>query len=422
MLDETARLLVHGYSWLPALRRDNGTGVAHTRVMGQRAVGLSGPDAVRFFYDEDHVQRRTAIPGLVQSTLFGHHAVHTLDGAAHRKRKGLFLQAMTRPDVADLVDHTAAAWDDAVTAWRPGQRVVLFDQAARVLTRGVCRWAGVPLADADTAPVARDLTAMVDGFATLGPRHWRARRARARREAWLADVLRRVREGRLETRPGSAVDVVARHRDADGEPLEPRLAAVELLNVVRPTAAVAWFVMFAGHALHRWPEHRERLRGGDRAFAEAFVHELRRFYPFAPFLGGRAVRDLHLRGEAIPRGSLVLLDVFGQNHDGDLWGDPYAFRPQRFLDRPIGAFELIPQGGGDPVTNHRCPGEPATIALLRTLVVRLADADYAVPSQDLTISLRRIPAMVRSRFVITPTEGRTAERTDWSEQAVTPAG
>lgn len=406
-LDDTANLLVHGYSWLPGLRRSSDSGVAHTRVMGQRAAGLCGPDAVRFFYDEDHVRRRTAIPELVQSTLFGHHAVHTLDGAAHRKRKGLFLQAMTRPDVADLVDCVTAAWDDAVTAWRPGRRVVLFDEAARVLTTGVCRWAGVPLAASDAPPVAGDLTALVDGFATLGPRHWRARRARGRREAWLADVVERVRAGEVAARPGSAVDVVAGHRDVDGEPLSPRLAAVELLNVVRPTVAVSWFVMFAGHALHRWPEHRERLRGGDQAFAEAFVHELRRFYPFAPFLGGRAVRDLELRGDTIPAGSLVLLDVFGQNHDADLWGDPYAFRPERFLDRPIGAYELIPQGGGDPGTNHRCPGEPATIGLLKSLVVRLADADYAVPAQDLTISLRRIPAMVESRFVITPTDRPT---------------
>ncbi|GAB2611438.1 hypothetical protein GCM10027168_50360 [Streptomyces capparidis] len=52
---------------------------------------------------------------------------------------------------------------------------------------------------------------------------------------------------------GSAVDVVARHLDADGERLDPRTAAVELLNVVRPTVAVCWFVACAGHALHRRP-------------------------------------------------------------------------------------------------------------------------------------------------------------------------
>lgn len=105
----------------------------------------------------------------------------------------------------------------------------------------------------------------------------------------------------------------------------------------------------------------------------------------------------------------MLLDVFGQNHDAAVWGDPYAFRPQRFLDRPVSAFDLIPQGGGDPAAGHRCPGEPATIGLLEALSARLADLDHTVPEQDLTISLSRVPARVRSGFVLTPT-GSTAPR------------
>ncbi|HEX6340109.1 cytochrome P450 [Umezawaea sp.] len=409
LLDQTVPLALKGYGWLPDLRRATPGETVRTRVAGRRAIGLCGPDATRFFYDEDHVRRHGALPGPVRSTLFGHGAVHTLDGDAHRHRKDLFLSLMTPGSVAYLVEHVTAAWDDAVASWTPDRPVVLFDEASRVLTRGVCRWAGVPLADEDVPAVASDLTAMVDGFATAGPRHWRARRARARQEASFADLVQRVRRGTTTVATRSAVDVVSRHRDSGGTPLEPRVAAVELLNVVRPTVAVAWFVAFAAHALHRWPDHREALRSGDAGFATAFTHEVRRFYPFAPFLGGRAVRDLSWRGEPIPEGSLVLLDVFGQNHDAAVWGDPYAFRPQRFLDRPASAFDLIPQGGGDPAAGHRCPGEPATIGLLEALSARLARLDHTVPEQDLTISLSRVPARVRSGFVLTPT-GSTAPR------------
>jgi alkylated DNA repair dioxygenase AlkB len=35
------------------------------------------------------------------------------------------------------------------------------------------------------------------------------------------------------------------------------------VNVIRPTVGVCWFVAFAAHALHRWPQNRERLRPGD---------------------------------------------------------------------------------------------------------------------------------------------------------------
>ncbi len=401
ILDSSLALLGEGYGFLPNRWRRSAGGVLRLRLMGQHAVALRGPAAVRFFYDQSQVSRRTAVPEPVQGTLFGRGAVHTLDGEAHRVRKAMFLALLTEQRGVDaLVDHTVAAWDDAVTAAAGQRDIVLFDEASRVLTRAVCRWAGVPLDDTEAEAVAADLVAMVDGFATPGPRHWRARRARGRREDWARRLVEDARTGRVFVAAGSAVDVVARHRGLDGAPLDAQVAAVELLNVLRPTVAVSWFVAFAAHALHRWPEQRARLRKDDPAYAEAFVHEVRRFYPFAPFLGGKAVKDLSWRGEPIPAGALVLLDVYGQNHDPDLWERPYDFDPQRFLDRPAGRDELIPQGGADPATGHRCPGEPVTVALLQALSTRLAGLDYDIPAQDLTIPLGRIPTRPRSGMIL----------------------
>jgi fatty-acid peroxygenase len=385
-------LLLEGYGWLPNRRRATPDGIARTRLLGQRATGVCGPEAARFFYDESNVHRD--IPEPIQSTLFGHGAVHTLNGTEHRCRKEMFLSLVNPDQIVDLVTHTLAAWDSA--PWLSGQKVVLFDVAAQALTRGVCRWAGVPLADSDVAALAADLVAMVDGFATLGPRHWRARRARERREAWLSGLIENVRRGKVNALPGTAVDVIARHE------ISPEVAAVELLNVIRPTVAVSWFVAFAGHALHRWPENREPLAAGGGVFTEAFTHEIRRFYPFAPFLAGRAVRDLTWQGHSIPAGTLVLLDVYGQNHDPRLWHIPYTFDPARFAGHKPGEFDLIPQGGGDPRLGHRCPGEAYTTALLEALTVRLARLDYGVPRQNLKISLSRIPARVKSGFVMEP--------------------
>ena len=399
LADSSLALLAKGYTWLPDRRRRTTGPVVRTRLMGQHAVALHGPDAVRFFYDEQHVERATALPGPVLSTLFGHGAVHTLDGQAHRARKRMFLSLLTEAEaVADLVADVTEVWDEAVASWSGRPSVVLFDEASRILTRGVCRWAGIPLADPDR--LARDLVAMVDGFATPGPRHWRARHARARSEAWLGGLVEDVRRGTATAPAGSALDVVVRHRDADGRRLDPHTAAVELLNIVRPAVAVCWFVAYAAHALHRAPGIRDRLAEDDTAYAVAFAHEVRRFYPFAPFVGGRAVTDLRWRGEPIPSGALVLLDLYGQNHDPDVFADPYAFDPRRFLARPPQRDELIPQGGGDRAEGHRCPGEDATIALLRALGPRLARLEYTLPAQDLRIPLNRVPSRVRSGFVI----------------------
>jgi fatty-acid peroxygenase len=400
MLDSSLSVLREGYTWLPGRRAGSRGGVVHTRVFGQRAVGLCGPEAARFFYDEAHVRRHTALPEPVQATLFGKGAVHDLDGEAHRCRKRIFLTLATPERTAALAAAMADEWDRTAGSWTPHEPVVLFDEASRMLTSAVCGWAGIELPDQEVAALAADLVAMVDGFATAGPRHWRARRARSRRESWLGDLVSRVREGRLTAPSGSALQVVADHRDLDGEPLDQHVAAVELLNVIRPTVAVCWFVAFAGHALHRWPEHRQGLAAGEHV--EAFVHELRRFYPFAPFLGGRAVTDLSWHEEPIPEGALVLLDLWGHNHDPELWPEPFEFRPGRFVGRQVGEWDLVPQGAGDPRTGHRCPGEPFTVALLEAVLPRLAALDHVVPEQDLTISLHRIPARPRSGVVLLP--------------------
>ncbi|MFE8009460.1 cytochrome P450 [Streptomyces sp. NPDC057418] len=402
MFDSTLALMTQGYAWLPDRRRRSGGKPVHCRLMGKNAVALHGPEAVHFFYDESHIERHGALPGPVLDTLFGRGAVHTLDDHQHRVRKALFVSLLKdRGGLKSLTEHLRAEWDLAQKRWAGRDQVVLFDESSLLLTRAVCAWSGVPLNDADTEEMARDLVAMVDGFASPGPRHLRARRARSRQEERLARLVEAVRNGSEAAPADSVLAAVAAHRDAEGQPLDPHTAAVEILNVLRPTVAVTWFLTFAGHALHRWPDHRKLLAAGDAAYARAFAHEVRRFYPFAPFVGGLAAADLLWDGQGIPAGSMVLLDLYGQNHDSGLWPKPYTFDPGRFVGREPDRDELVPQGGGDPATNHRCPGEDVTLTVLETLVPLLAALRYDVPAQDLSIPLRRMPTAPRSGFVMT---------------------
>ncbi|WP_406864748.1 cytochrome P450 [Streptomyces sp. HUAS MG47] len=308
--------------------------------------------------------------------------------------------------MADLVKHAQNCWDQAEADWQRESRIVLFERSALLLTRAVHAWAGVPMSDREAASAARDLVAMVDGFATVGPRHFRARRARKRQEEKLTAYLETLRYAGAPAGAATVAQAVDAHADADGRQLDLGTAAVELLNILRPTVAVSWFLTFAAHALHRWPEHREPV-AADEHYALAFAQEVRRFYPFAPFVGGLAHTDIHWKGVSIPRNSMVLLDLYGHHHDADLWPSPYTFDPQRFIRQgtPSLALDdrLIPQGGGDPATGHRCPGEDITIALLAGLAPRLARLPHDVPDQDLSIPLNRVPTRPRSGYVMEPT-------------------
>lgn len=131
------------------------------------------------------------------------------------------------------------------------------------------------------------------------------------------------------------------------------------------------------------------------------MQEVRRFYPFFPVIGGRVQQAFRWRGHQFPRGRWVLLDLYATNHDPRAWERPEEFRPQRFHGWRGSPFAFIPQGGGDHHTNHRCAGEWVTIAVLEVIVGALArEMTYRVPPQDLRVSLRRIPAIPRSGFVI----------------------
>jgi len=132
-----------------------------------------------------------------------------------------------------------------------------------------------------------------------------------------------------------------------------------------------------------------------------FTQEVRRYYPFFPAVGGRATHDFEWQGMRVAKGTWVLLDLYGTNHHPGLWGDPAVFRPERFERREGSGFDLVPQGGGDHYSGHRCAGEFATIDLVASaLRLFAADITYGVPPQDLSVNLRRMPALPASGMVI----------------------
>ena len=97
-------------------------------------------------------------------------------------------------------------------------------------------------------------------------------------------------------------------------------------------------------------------------------------------------------GLRVRRGGLVLLDVHGTDHDPAHWDAPEHFDPERFLTGRVDDDALVPQGGGERATGHRCPGEEATRLLIRSAVRALAAAPDACTAPSGPIDLTRMPA------------------------------
>lgn len=390
------RLLREGYLFLPALRWEKGSDVVALRLLGKPALAVYGVEGARMFYERPDIRRKEAVPGRVQKTLMGEGGVQGLDGNAHRHRKAMFMDLMTSERLATLSGLVREELHRQAEEWLRRRTVHLLEASERVIMAAAAAWTGVPLARPALRRRTRDMAAMVDSFATVGPRHWLGRWARNRAERWMTGVVERTRTGDLIPPPGAALAEISLHRDLDGELLPARVAAVEVLNVIRPMVAVGRFVAFTALALHQY----DRAPADDEGVRH-YVQEVRRFYPFTPFVAGRVADEFEWRGVRFPVGAMVLVDAYGLNHDPRVWKDPHRFDPERFRSRDISPYEYLPQGGGDFRLHHRCAGEDVTMVLLTEFTRFLTrDVTADLPPQDLTIDLGRIPTRPASGVVL----------------------
>lgn len=398
--DATLALLSEGYDFIPNRCRRHRSDLFATRLMLSRAICMSGAEAASQFYDGHRFTRRNALPPTSFALIQDNGSVMVMDGDAHRRRKAMFLSLVGPEALRRLADLTAKHWREGAARWSQKDEVTLLDEAHVVLTAAICEWVGLPLSLPEARRRATEFAAMIDGTGSVGPRNWKGHLLRARTERWVRGIVEEVREGRSDL-PEGAVRTIAEHRDAEGRLLDVRTAGVELINVLRPTVANARYVVFSAMALHDRPALREALRDGGEDERRRFAWEVRRFYPFIPFIGGRVREPFEWGGHAFREGEWVLMDLYGTNHDGRRWPEPGRFDPDRFQHQTIDDFNLISHGGGSAEAGHRCPGEGITQTLIETLAGLLAEAQsYTIPEQDLRIDHAYIPARPRSGLVI----------------------
>ncbi|KAM4826175.1 cytochrome P450 1A2-like [Thomomys bottae] len=111
------------------------------------------------------------------------------------------------------------------------------------------------------------------------------------------------------------------------------------------TTAISWSLMYlvtrpdVQKKIHKELDAvvgRERLpQLSDRPqlpYLEAFILEVFRHSSFVPFtIPHRTIRDTTLNGFFIPKERCIFINQWQVNHDQKTWGDPFEFRPERFL-------------------------------------------------------------------------------------------
>lgn len=401
-IDHSVDFLREGYQYVANRRKSFQSNVFETRLLGEKAICLGGEEGAALFYDADKFVRQDAAPKRLLKTLFGESGVQTLDGEAHMHRKKMFMSLMFPQNVARLNRLVRREWERQLD--QVENKIVLYDIAPQVLMRAVCEWSGVPLKEDEVEKRANEMRLLFESGPALGPKHFRGRQARSSAESWIQGMVEEVRSKHLLPNEHTALYEFSWHRDESGELLPSDVVAVEVLNILRPTVAVSIYVLFTVLALHQFPEARAKLAYGE-VDSTWFVQEVRRFYPFFPVAAARVKSDFEWDGYEFSKDTLVLLDLYGTNHDPALWTEPDQFRPERFKDWKESPFTFIPQGGGDVDFGHRCAGEHVTIGIMKeTIDVFLNDYRYEVPNQDLSYSHVDLPSMPKSKLILNSIE------------------
>jgi cytochrome P450 len=181
----------------------------------------------------------------------------------------------------------------------------------------------------------------------------------------------------------------------DGRPLTDQELRDQLLTLVlaghETTAnSLAWTF----ERLVRNPDAYDALRHAVRtgtdsaAWVEATIHESMRNRPVIPAIGRRVTVPWQFGDYGVPAGTPVIMSIILTHHREDLYPDPFAFRPERFLGHKPGTYEWIPFGGGI----RRCLGASMAMADLEAIDPEPEKVLHRnvtmIPARDATVMVR----------------------------------
>jgi hypothetical protein len=232
-------------------------------------------------------------------------------------------------------------------------------------------------------------------------------RLRERADAMIFELVDERRAAGEDGDDVLAMLLAARHED--GAPMSSEELRDELMTLlVAGHETTASELAWAFERVAREPAVCERLRAeldgddGD-AYLTATVQETLRRRPVLPNAAPRLVKkEVEIAGWTYPPGVCLIANSYLVHHDPEIYPEPYAFRPERFLDEGPGTYSWIPFGGG----RRRCLGASFAILEMKAVMGAAFATTELRPVGD-GVELAR-----RRAITISPGRGAVAELHD----------
>jgi hypothetical protein len=340
--------------------------------------------------------------------MFGHDAIAALDGPDHTRFRRQLTPAFHGEALKGYEEGIAAATERRIGEW-PVARPVRFaelmhDLARDVIAGTVCgvtrpdraRRLAAALDRLDRALNSLELAGRFAAAIVMRGRWAPYPRIRAIHEEIAAVAREEIAERRAAAGTPRGGPPTSHRRDclarflaaAPGD--EGFMADDEIIGALRVLVVAGWATTATtlGWLAERLVRHPEALAGCERDAREgttrylvAAVQETLRMRPPVPVTLRYVARDHDLNGLRLPRGTLVAADIERMHYRSDVYPEPRAFRPERFLDSRPGTYTWIPFGGGV----HRCIGAGFALTearlILQTILRHLTFAPDEAPGE-----------------------------------------
>jgi cytochrome P450 len=364
---------------------------------GMQLVLVSDPDAVKTVFTAPPELAPSGAGNSPVAPVMGPHSVIVLTGPEHMRQRKLLLPPFHGERMREYESVIVDATRRDMASWPIGTPMRLHERTRAITLEVILRAVfGVEAERMDRVreavsallvPAAGPL--MIMRIALRRPSLERPGGAFGQALDHLDAVLyeelamRREREDLAERT--DILSLLMQARDEDGQAMtdeELRDELVTLLLAGHETTAtsVAWAI----ERLLRHPDKLERLVGeidafpdGGEQYITAVVNETLRVRPVVPIVVRLLKEQLQVGPYTLPRGTRVTPSIYLTNRNPRVYGNPEAFRPERFLDDSPETFSWIPFGGGI----RRCIG--ASFAQLEMkLILRtvLGELEPTLPS------------------------------------------
>jgi cytochrome P450 len=344
-------------------------------------VFLAHPDAVKQVFTGDPRLLHAGEANRILLPLLGHHSVLLLDDAAHMRQRKLMLPPFHGERMRRYQEVMAEAAREEIERWPLGEPQAVRVATQRITLEVIMRTVFGVQDEGRRARLMAILGHVLEWggdpkrmaiLAVLGPHNAASsrmfRRVRRPADELIYQEIRERRDAPDLAQRDDVLSMLLGARHDDGSPMSDEELRDELMTLLvagheTTASSLAWAV----ERLVRHPDAlarmREEAQAGGSDYADAVCKETLRLRPILSLVVRRLMEPMEIGGRLLPAGVTVAPCIYLVHRRPDIYRDPLAFRPERFLEAAAGTYTWFPFGGGV----RRCLG--ASFALIEMRIV-----------------------------------------------------